>query len=124
PVLARSEHARGGCALLLDPVGFCEERVEIDAADATHVDVHAADLLVAARLDLNLGGLFVPRSCLAGPLELASKLVGLACARVQQRIRLAGGDRLDPARAGADRALGEDQERADLGRRAQMRAAA
>ncbi len=43
---------------------------------------------------------------------------------MEQRPRLARGDGFDPASARADRALGQDRERADLGRRTHMRAAA
>ena len=45
-------------------------------------------------------------------------------ARAEQRPRLARGHRLDPPRARADRALGEDRERPDLRGRADVRAAA
>src|SRR5581483_11124444 len=61
---------------------------------------------------------------LARLLELAAQEVRLAGALVQERERLAGGDRLDAARAGADGALGEDRERPNLRRRADVRAAA
>ena len=43
---------------------------------------------------------------------------------MQKGERLAGGHRLDPPRAGPDRALGEDRERPDLGSRPHVRAAA
>src|SRR6185436_17671413 len=56
--------------------------------------------------------------------ELGPQLVALLRALVQERERLAGGDGLDPARTRTDGALGEDHERADLGRRADVRAAA
>ena len=42
---------------------------------------------------------------------------------MQESERLAGRDGLDPARAGADRPLGEDHDRPDLGRRADVGAA-
>src|SRR5581483_1012206 len=58
------------------------------------------------------------------PLELGAQPVGLARLLAQVDERLAGGDRFDAARPGADRALGEDRERPDLRRRADMRAPA
>src|SRR5262249_35045536 len=58
------------------------------------------------------------------PLDLRAQLAGLVGPRVQQRPRLARGDGLDAPRAGADRPLGRDHERADLGGRAHVRAAA
>ena len=61
---------------------------------------------------------------LADARQLGPQLLGLARALVQQRVGLAGRDRLDPARAGTDRALGEDHERADLRGRADVRTAA
>ena len=63
-------------------------------------------------------------ACLAQLLELGAQRVRLARLLVQVRERLAGGDRLDAARARADRGLGEDRERPDLRRRAHVRAAA
>src|SRR5262249_50849181 len=56
--------------------------------------------------------------------ELGAQLLRLTGPLVQEREGLAGGDGLNPAGPGADRALGEDHERADLGRRAHVRAAA
>ena len=69
-------------------------------------------------------GFVCARAFLAGPLELGAQLAGLLSATAQQRVRLARGDRLDAARAGADRALGGDHERPDLRGRAHVRAAA
>src|SRR5205085_6145929 len=60
----------------------------------------------------------------ARPLELGAQLLGLLGAAVEVRPRLAGRDRLDPPRAGADGALAQDRERPDLRRRAHVRAAA
>ena len=65
-----------------------------------------------------------PLRLLAHALELGAQLLRLARALVQPRERLAARHRLDPARARADRALGEDRERPDLGGRAHVRAAA
>src|SRR5207247_3747105 len=59
----------------------------------------------------------------AGLRELRAQLVGLAGPFVQESERLAGRDGLDPARARADRPLGEDHDRPDLGRRADVGAA-
>ena len=68
---------------------------------------------------------------LTGPLRLApyvlqlgANRLELACPSVQDRPRFAGGDCLDAPRADADRLLAEDHERADLGGRADVRAAA
>src|SRR4029079_4231975 len=73
-------------------------------------------------------GLVLPRSLrlglLAGRRELGAKLVALARTLVEARERLTRGDGLDSARAGADRGFGEDDERPDLGSRADVRAAA
>src|SRR6185369_8360550 len=57
-------------------------------------------------------------------LELGPKVVELPCARIEHRPRLAGRDRFDPADTRANRALPDDHERADLGGRAHVRAAA
>ena len=56
--------------------------------------------------------------------EFRAKLLRLAAPLVEERERLAGGHSLDPPRAGADRALREDHDRADLRRRTHMRAPA
>src|SRR5439155_20147757 len=91
------------------------------------VDVDAADLLLAARLHPHLRRLLAAGASgapLAGPLQLVPELLRLARARVQQGIRLARGDRLDPASPRADRALGDDYEGADPRRRPHVRAAA
>src|SRR5205814_10104111 len=61
---------------------------------------------------------------LAHAVELATQLVRLARALVQQGVGLARRHRLDAARAGPDRPLGEDRERPDLGGRAYVRPAA
>src|SRR5581483_11058481 len=64
------------------------------------------------------------RLLLARTLELAAQLVRLARALAQERVRLTRGDGLDAARARTDGALAEDDERADLRRRADVGAAA
>src|SRR5205085_5425597 len=61
---------------------------------------------------------------LAHLLELAAQLVDLETRPVQERVRLARRDRLDPARTRADGALREDHERTDLRRPAHVCAAA
>ena len=61
---------------------------------------------------------------LAHALELASELLRLIGAGAEQRERLAGCDRLDTPCARADRRLAKDHERADLGRRPHVGAAA
>src|SRR6266516_4316182 len=98
PVLARAEHDRGRRTLLLDPVRFREQNLAVDPADPADVDVDAADPLLPARLEPHLTRLLAAPALLARALELAAQLVGLVCARVQQRVRLARGNRLDPPR--------------------------
>src|SRR5207237_7754472 len=99
-VLARAQHHRRRRPLPLDPVGLGEQRVEVDTARTPDVDVDAADLLLAARLESNLRRLLAARAFLARPLQLTAELVGLARACAQERIRLARGHRLDAAAAG------------------------
>src|SRR5207253_1074903 len=86
--------------------------------DENHVAVLIHDLEVGAGLG--------PRTLrlLAHTLELGAQLLGFARLLVQPCERLAARQRLDPPRARADRSLGEDRERADLGGRAHVRAAA
>ena len=82
-------------------------------AAVSRVTVKSASAFAALRLRL-----------LARRRELGPELVAFARTLVQEREGLAGGDGLDPARARADRGLGEDHERPDLGGRADVRAAA
>src|SRR5205814_5243530 len=110
--------------LLHDPVGLGQQRLGVHPTRAADVDVDATDLLLAARLDLHLLALLAPAAAPPRLRELFAQLVHLARARVQEGVRLAGGDRFDPPRARADRALGEDRERPDLRRCANVRAAA
>ncbi len=91
------------------------QRLRLDEQD---VALRVDDLELDARLGRALLRL------LARAVELLAEQVRLARALVQQRERLAGGDRLDAPRAGADGALVEDHERPDLGRRADVRPAA
>ena len=86
--------------------------------DEEHVALAADDLEVGRRLPARLLRL------LAHLLELVAQRVRLARLLAEVRERLAGGDRLDAARACADRALAEDRERPDLRGRADVRAAA
>ena len=120
PVVARRDDRAVGLLLLADPVGEVPQRA---ALEALHLDEDDAALLVLGH-DLGLLGRSRPLRFLARPFELAAQCLGLSGPLVQQRERVARGDRLDPARAGADRALGEDRERPDLGGRAHVGAAA
>ena len=125
-VLDAAEHDRGRAVALLEAVGEVEQRALVEALDRLHDQVEAV-LGADDSLDLTRRGDACGRlalQLLARLLELRPHGVELARAAVQERPRLAGGDGLDPARAGADRALGEDREAADLGGRADVGAAA
>ena len=89
---------------LPEPVGEIEERVGVEAVHRLHDHVDAA-------LDPHLGldvlrdraGSRPPLQLLAQLLDLRAHHVELRGARVQEGVRLARGDRLDPAGARPDR---------------------
>src|SRR5262249_23469814 len=123
-VLARPEDDCRRRAALLEAVGEGEQRLAPDRRDLPHADawiLYDADL----GLDLDLR-LLLPRLLGVAPrlLELGPDGVELPRTSVEHRPRLAGRDRLDATRAGADRSLGDDHERPDLGGRPHVRAAA
>src|SRR4051812_34865016 len=120
PVVARRDDGAVGLLLLADPV---REVPKGPALEALHLDEEDVALLVLGD-DLRPPTLLRALRFLASVLELAAQRVGLARALVQQRERRTCGHGLDPARPGADRAFGEDGERADLGGRPHMRTAA
>src|SRR4029079_3126122 len=104
-----------------DAVRLGQQRLAVDSARAADVDVHAADLLLAAGLDAHLGLLLAARAFLARALQLRAQLVDLARPRMQERVRLARGDCLDSSHAGAERALRQERDGPDRGGRAHMR---
>ena len=116
PVLGRAEDDRRGRVPLLEAVGEVEQRVGVEPVDRLDDDVHAA---LGADLRLGHGDAVVRHGAafasLRSLLELGAELAELASALVEERAGLAGGDRLDAAHARADRALGEEDERPDLG---------
>ena len=126
PSSAEASTTAAGCSRCLHLVGELEQLVGRQLGDLAddHVDAACglglvADVLRARRRRGLLAARLLPH-----PLELGPQLVDLVGGAVEERVGLAGGDRLDPARAAPDRALGEDRERADLGRRAHVGAAA
>ena len=111
---------------LLEPIGELEQRVAVEPVDRLDDQVDAVlGLHLGVRLDLRRrpGGRLSLQ--LLAQLSISARTASSSRdASVQERLRLAGGDRLDPAGARPDRALGEDGKGADLGGRADMRAAA
>src|SRR5204862_5105176 len=99
--------------LLPDPVGEIAERAWLEVARAREHD--AVDAIAHFVIGRRLG--LWPLRLFPHPLELAAQRICLACPFVQERERFAGRYRLDPPSAGADRALGDDRERPNLGRR-------
>ena len=126
PVLARAEHDGRRRLPLLEAVGEVEQRVGRQPFDGLGDHGDTADHL---DLGLDVGR---RRGCLAARLlrllaqldELAAQLVELARTALEHRPGLTRRDGLDPAGARADGAFAEQHERADLGGRADVRAAA
>ena len=111
---------------LLEPVGELEQRVALVAVDRLDDDVDAVD---GDDLRVGVGVRAAPPGlALALSLRASSSSARRASASAARAWSVAhaspGGDGLDAARAAADRPLGEDREPADLGRRADVRAAA
>ena len=119
-----AEHDRGRRAPLLEAVGEVEQRV--GAEPGTSITITFVPSTTATSGSTSAGAASAPSasSPRAAPARARPRRVELARAAVQERPRLARRDRLDPPRAGADGGLAEDHERADLGRRADVRAAA
>ena len=100
--------------LLLEPVGDIKR---VAALDVDHEHVHAARFGLTRDDEVRFGRRRRRLRLLAGACQRGAQLVGFARPLAQERVRLPGRDRLDPARSRTDGALGEDHERPDLGRR-------
>ena len=108
---------------LLLPAQSIREITQLAPLHRPRLDEDDVALTLDDREVRGSGGLRLAQ-LLAQRLELAAKFVRLEPRTVEVRVRLAGRNSLDPARARADRAFREDRERADLRGPAHMRPSA
>src|SRR5207244_3995918 len=119
PVVHRpDDRARG----LLLPANAVRQLAELAALERLRLDEEDVPFPVDDReVDCGVGTRLA--RLLAQRLELDAQLFRLQARAVEERVGLARRDRLDPACAGADGALGEEHERADLSSPAYVRPA-